>query len=67
MYLDAESFQFLELPNNKSRRLWVIFFKYFICVFFAGAISFTIISIVMCMITVGHFDVDHLYHPDKTS
>lgn len=67
LYLDSgtKSFEFLAQANNKSERVLEIFFKYIMGFCFFGTMNLIFFSFLYCWIWVGHFDVEHVYRPDR--
>lgn len=59
------SFPILMSTNEKCEWLWPVYMKYGMGGFMLNTTNVSAVSVLICYITNGHFEVDKLYHPFK--
>lgn len=55
------SFRYLAQVNYKSEWLWKIYIEFIMGGFFATSAASSIVSIILCYVKNGHFEVQHVY------
>lgn len=57
-----DSFRFLAEANGRGEYAWALYFKYMIASII-NLIMLPLASVILCWLTYGNYDANHVYHP----